>query len=190
MPRIDNCKFYTSALKKHRQSARGVNWNSLKNQTLRFDMLLELLPHNIERISLGDAGCGFGDFYTYLKIKPKEYLGVDSLKKMQKIASNNTQSTIILADITKDRLPTKDYYICSGALSILTSFETHLFIANCYKSSKSGFIFNVLYGDKNSKTYNYMNKQKIETIAKSLDVQKIVYKEGYLEHDITVGFYK
>jgi SAM-dependent methyltransferase len=190
MPRINNHQFYSSALKTYGQTPRGVNWLSKENQTLRFDAILELLPQNLDSISIGDAGCGFGDFYTYIKSKPKNYLGIDSLKEMQNIAAKQTNSKILLADITKDKLPTMDYYICSGALNILTLFETHQFIVNCYKASKKGFIFNTLYGDKKSETYNYLNKEKIKNIAKDLDVKKIIYKKAYLDNDITVGFYR
>ena len=83
-----------------------------------------------------------------------------------------------------------DYYLCSGALNILTPFETYQFIANCYKASKKGFVFNALFGEKKSATYNYMNKKQIQEIATNLHVKKIAYKEDYLDNDISVGFFK
>ena len=190
MPRINNHKFYNSALKAYGATPRGVHWLSKEHQSIRFDVILSLLPKNLEQFSIGDAGCGFGDFYYYLKQKPKSYLGVESVKELQKIALIQTQCEIILADITKKELRVRDYYICSGALNILTPFETHQFIANCYKASKIGFIFNTLYGDKESQTYNYLNKEKIQNIAKDLGVKEITYKEAYLQNDITVGFFK
>lgn len=190
MPRIDNHRFYISALKTYGQTPRGVHWLSDRHQTIRFDVILSLLPKNLKKFSLADAGCGFGDFYTYMKNKPMQYLGIDSEKEMLNITCNITSAQTLLADICKDKLPKKDYYICSGALNILTIFETYQFIANCYKSCHKGFVFNALHGNKVSKTYNYLNKEKLEDIAKNLNVQNIVYKEGYLENDITVGFFK
>ncbi len=190
MPRINNYTFYTTALQAHGETPLGLNWHSQEHQQLRFRILLALLPKNLSAFSLGDAGCGFGDFYSYLQEKPKKYLGIDSLEAMQKIAIQKTNSQILLADITQSTLPTMDYYICSGALNILTPFETYLFIANCYKSSKKGFVFNALYGEKESQTYNYLTKKQIQDIATTLHVKKIAYKEGYLESDITVGFFK
>lgn len=193
MPRIDNEKFYISAIEKHGTTARGVNWASKSNQTLRFKTLLELLPQDLTPFSLVDAGCGFGDFYLYLEKKkklPKKYIGIDSLSEMYSIASNNTAQEILIADITSAALPLEDYYVCSGALNTLTKYESIAFIQNCYNSSKIGFIFNALHGDKESQTYNYLTKNEIQTIANTLGVQKIMYKEGYLEDDITVGFYR
>lgn len=190
MPRINNHTFYTTALQAHGETPLGLNWHSQAHQELRFRMLLTLLPKNLPAFSIGDAGCGFGDFYSYVEKKPKKYLGIDSLESMQKVAIKKTNSQILFADITQSSLPTMDYYICSGALNILTPFETYQFIANCYKASKRGFVFNALYGEKESQTYNYLTKRHIQDIASTLHVKKIAYKEEYLENDITVGFFK
>ncbi len=191
MPRIDNQKFYISATKKYGTTAKGVNWASKENQEIRFEIIVKLLPTDLKNFSIVDAGCGFGDFYLYLKQRnklPKEYIGIDSLSQMSLIASNQTDCQIITANICKDRLPIKDYYICSGALNILTKFETYQFIYNCYKSSKIGFVFNILYGDKESEVYNYMNKMEIEKLANNLSVTDIEFFDGYLDSDVTVVF--
>ena len=193
MPRIDSEKFYTSAIEMHGTSPKGVNWASKENQLLRFDAILELLPNKLELYSLADAGCGFGDFYNYMNKKkntPKKYTGIDSLIDMYSIASEQTGCEIIIADICKEELPNADYYICSGALNVLTKFETHQFIQNCYKSSKRGFIFNALHGYRETETYNYLTTLEIEQIAKDLDVKETLFRDGYLEDDITVGFFK
>ena len=193
MPKIDNDKFYTSALKQYGKSAKGVNWNSKESQEIRFKTILELLPEDLSNYNIGDAGCGFGDFYAYMIMhnkKPKKYLGIDSISEMCTIAKTQTKSEILHLDICKNELPTQDYYVCSGALNTLTSFESYLFIQNCYKSSKNGFVFNVLFGDKESQTYNYMSNYHVEKIAKDLGVKNVVFRDDYLLHDITVGFFK
>ncbi len=193
MPRINNEKFYSSAVKAHGVCAKGLNWLSQESQLVRFDAILELLPQDLKSFSVADAGCGFGDFYLYLNEKnktPKEYVGVDSIQETAAIASKKTQCDIIVADVTRDKLPTKDYYVCSGALNILTAFETYLFIQNCYKSSKRGFIFNALHGDKKSEIYNYLTTAKIRSISKELHVKKVIIKDGYLQGDVTVAFLK
>lgn len=190
MPRIDSEKFYTSAINTYGISPQGLNWTSKQTQEIRFKMLLKLLPLDLE--SLTDAGCGFGDFYNYLCLKkriPKKYIGIDSLKEMHTIASKNTQQEIITANIIKDSIPHTDYYVCSGAMNILNTFETHLFIRNCFHASKKAFIFNVLHGEKDSQTYNYLSTSQIHSIATSLQVKKVIIEEGYLKNDVTVGFF-
>lgn len=193
MPRIDSQKFYSSAIDKYGTTAKGVNWHSKESQKIRFDVILEMLPQNINSYTVADAGCGFGDLYTYMlkkKKAPKNYIGIDSLPDMYSIASDKTGCEIIIADICKDPLPSADYYICSGAMNVLESFETHLFIRNCYSTCKIGFIFNILHGDKISETYNYLTTAQIEQIADDLEVKTVMMKEGYVKDDITVLFLK
>lgn len=193
MPRIDSEKFYSSAIDKYGTTAKGVNWHSKESQRIRFDIILEMLPQNISLNTIADAGCGFGDLYTYMlkkKKAPKNYVGIDSLPDMYSIASDKTGCEIIIADICKDELPSADYYICSGAMNVLESFETHLFIRNCYSSCKIGFIFNILHGDKISETYNYLTTEQIEQIANDLGVKTVTMRDGYVEDDITVLFLK
>lgn len=193
MPRIDNEKFYSSAIDKFGTTAKGVNWHSSESQKLRFKIILEMLPNDISQFKIADAGCGFGDFYIYLKKKKREaknYIGIDLLADMYSIASSKTGCEIIIADICKDSLPSADYYVCSGAMNVLESFETHLFIQNCFISSKIGFIFNVLHGDKESETYNYMTTEQIKQIALDLGVGSVVMRDEYMDGDITVGFFK
>jgi len=193
MPRINSEKFYTSAIEKHGTTAKGVNWHSKQTQNIRFDIILDMLPHDINSFSIADAGCGFGDLYNYMLKKkrfPKEYTGIDSLLDMYSIASERTGKEIIIADICKDELPTVDYYVCSGAMNVLSEFETFLFIRNCFSTCRYGFIFNVLHGEKESETYNYLTTKQIKQIAKDLDVKSMLIKDGYLKDDITVGFFK
>ena len=190
MPRIDSEKFYLASIEKYGVNAKGVNWVSQETQELRFDIILDMLPKNIN--TLVDAGCGFGDFYQYLQnknIQYTKYTGIDSLHKMCTIASKNTKQEIILADITKDKLPFAEYYICSGAMNILNTFETHLFIKNCLQSSQKAFIFNILHGSKESDTFNYFSIEKIEKIAKDLNVNRIEIRDDYMQNDVTVGFF-
>jgi SAM-dependent methyltransferase len=190
MPRIDSEKFYLTSLKKHGQTPQGVQWLSQETQEIRFDAILDMLPQKIR--SLGDAGCGFGDFYFYLKKKNRiceKYIGIDSLHKMCAIAAKKTKQEIIFADITKDSIPFCEYYICSGAMNILNDFETYLFIKNALRASKKAFVFNILNGEEQSNTYNYISKAKIQELAKELQIPKLIINDTYMKNDITVGFF-
>lgn len=193
MPKINNHTFYIAALRAHGVSARGVHWADEQKQQLRFEIILDLLGDDVSTSTLVDAGCGFGDFYLYLQSRgtmPQRYIGVDVIEEFCDLARDRTEQQILCHDLSRAGVKSQDYVICSGALNILTPFETHLFIQNCYNSAKIGFVFNALYGDKKSATYNYLTKETIEMMAKKLDVGKIVYKEGYIKNDITVGFFR
>ena len=193
MPRINSKKFYIASLKKHGITPQGLHWFGKESQEKRFDVLLEMLPSSLEAFSLADAGCGFGDFYHYIQsrsLTPKSYIGIDSIKEMCTITSQRTGQQTLHADICKEALPKADYYICSGAMNILSEFETYLFIKNCYDASKKAFLFNILHGEIKSKMYNYVTKQKLQKIAEELGVAKVEFQEGYMEGDISVAFFK
>jgi len=193
MPRIASETFYKNAIKKHGLTPAGVCWLSYAHQQIRFEMICELLPESLREMSIVDAGCGFGDFYTYLQNNdnlPQQYTGIDAVDTMCHIAKEKTAQEIIHADITNTQPPVSDFVICSGAMNVLTPFETVQFIQNCYKAAKKGFVFNVLYGEKESQTYNYLSRKQIEAIASDLNVTSICLREDYLDGDITVGFYK
>jgi len=191
MPRIDNELLYANAIKQYGESARGVCWFSDLHQLVRFETIRSFLPDDLASQSIVDAGCGFGDFYHFLQnnnIKIKSYIGIDIHKEMCKIATKNIDMSILHRDITRESLPMADYYVCSGALNILTPFETVQFIQNCYKASTRAFIFNVLHGKEKSETYNYLSTQEIQKIANELQVKEISFSSDYLENDITVRF--
>jgi SAM-dependent methyltransferase len=193
MPRIASDDFYNNAIKKHGLTPEGLCWLSYAHQKIRFDIICELLPQRLSDYSLADAGCGFGDFYSYLQSSdnlPKKYIGIDSLETMCAIAKQKTEQEILHADITNTMPPVSDYVICSGAMNVLTPFETNLFIRNCFMASKKAFIFNILCGEDKSQTYNYFEKEKIKAVAKTLQVNELHLREGYLDGDITVGFFK
>ena len=193
MPRINNEKFYHSSLKKYGQTPKGLHWNSRRHQELRFDALLSLLPQDVTQTYIADIGCGFGDFYIYMLKqgkRPLQYIGVDFLERMCEITHTNTRQDTLQADATKDTLPQVSYLTCSGTMNTLTKFESYQLIHNCYTTCKEGFLFNILHGTNESQTYNYLTTQEIQNIAKDLHVKKIKFIEGYLDHDITVGFFK
>ena len=193
MPRINSETFYNNAIKKHGYTPEGVCWLSFAHQQIRFEIITQLLPKKLSDYTLIDAGCGFGDFYTYLQNNanlPQRYIGIDTLETMCEVSKQKTKQEIIQLDLTKEIPPVSDFIICSGAMNVLTPFETIQFIHNCYKASKKGFIFNTLHGEDSSQTYNYLSKQRLLSIAKELQVSDVRFQEDYLQSDITVGFYK
>ncbi|MEA3373931.1 MAG: class I SAM-dependent methyltransferase [Campylobacterota bacterium] len=192
MPRIDNETFYRAALSKHGDNARGVHWNSADSQRKRFKILSGFLPDELSKISLADAGCGFGDLYLYLQEKnhlPESYIGLEVMEPMVKRARERTDCEIRQCDILHDPLPETDFYLCSGAMNILTRFETHLFIRRCFEASRKGFIFNLLSGKDDSLVYNYFLPKEIKQLGRELGA-RVKIQEGYLPRDFTVAFFK
>ncbi|WP_417332291.1 class I SAM-dependent methyltransferase [Halarcobacter sp.] len=182
---IDNHKFYKKAINKYGVSARGVHWQSEKTQYIRFEVLNSFIKEEIESSTIVDAGCGFGEYLNYLKkskLKPKSYLGIDIEHKMIKLSKERFPSErFLVKDIIHDTLPEADYYICSGAMNILTRRQMIRFIDKCLASSKKGFVFNFLKED----TLNGVPFNVILDYCKELN-KEVEVKDYYLDNDITV----
>jgi len=190
MDRVNKEEFYNDGIYEHGLTPQGLRWHSRQSQEVRFHQLLSLLPFNTS--SIIDAGCGFGDLYLYLSSQGKgsiDYIGLDALEVMVKEAQQRTGKLVYQCDILLDPLPKGEFYVCSGALNILTQEGGYRFIQRCYGASTRGVVFNFLEGEKESKTYNYLQAAKIEKLGHNLGA-RVIFRRGYYDNDCTVAFYK
>lgn len=181
----NNTQFYKRVIKRYGISARGVHWNCEETQYLRFKILTEFIEDEIKDCQIVDAGCGFGEYYNYLfdkDLKPKNYLGIDCEEEMINEAVKRFLDTkFVLKNILEDKLPSTDYYICSGAMNTLNEDEVLTFIKRSYKASKKGFVFNFLKEDS-------LTNVSINTVLKFCKsiCSQIKIKDDYLENDISI----
>lgn len=194
MPRIDTKIFYGTAYEVYGETPRGVQWHSIETQEVRFRVLREFLPQDLSRLSLVDAGCGFGDLYLYLQRQgdePGRYIGIDLMEPMVEAARRRTGCEILLLDILDESvaLPEADVYLCSGAMNTLTRDETRRFINRCLDASRFGFVFNLLKGWNTSTIYNLYLPREIRALARELGVECEI-REGYLATDFSAAFWK
>lgn len=189
MNRIDNEHFYQSGIVKYGFTPEGLRWNSRESQEIRFSQLLSLLP--LDAHSVVDAGCGFADLFGYIRSQRTsiDYTGLDSLEVMVQEASRRVGERIYRCDILIDLLPHGEFYLCSGALNILTHNAAYRFIERCYNASSRGVIFNFLEGNKESKTFNYLQEADIKYLGERLGA-RVVFRRHYYENDCTAAFYK
>lgn len=184
MAQKDNTLFYNKSISRYGISAKGVHWNSEYTQYKRFEVLTSFIKNEIKQSSIIDAGCGFGEYYNYLfdnDLKPKSYTGIDCEDQMIKLASKRFLNVdFFVQNVLNDELKMTDYYICSGALSILDKKEIFLFIKKCFNSSKKAFIFNFLKNDSLTK----IQVEDVLNYCKTL-TNNIEKKENYLENDIS-----
>ena len=186
---MTNKKFYEQSIEQFGISAQGVHWNNKHTQYKRFEIITKLIKKDIRDSYIIDVGCGFGEYYNYLKENkrvPKKYLGVDCERQMIDVSKKRFPETQFhIQDILHDKLFNADYYLCSGALNILTLEEVDIFIQRCFTYSKKGFIFNFL---KNL-TFNNIKQYEIIDICKQYS-DNITIKENYLDNDFTVFMVK
>jgi len=189
MPRVDTDTFYRSALARHGHTAAGVHWNSTRTQRARFEALRRFLPRDLSRLSLVDAGCGFGDLYCFLLAggdRPGGYIGIDVVEPMVETARTRTGCTVLLLDVLHDPLPAADYYLCSGAMNTLTRDETQVFITRCFAASRHGLVFNLLQGPDSSATFNECLPEDVRKWTAQLDAE-VAMADDYLSGDFTTA---
>ena len=64
-------KLYTDLYNQYGENVRSLNWGSQQSQHLRFEAMTNNLDLNNQTIL--DVGCGFGDFYKFLKYAHKNH---------------------------------------------------------------------------------------------------------------------
>ncbi|MEA1050010.1 class I SAM-dependent methyltransferase [Lamprobacter modestohalophilus] len=189
MPRVDTESFYHQALARYGENAEGVHWRSAESQQIRFAVLRDLLPPDLSRISLVDVGCGLGDLHAFLAARndlPRQYIGLDAVTTMVDRARARTGCAILHCDVLSDPIPEADWYLASGAMALLTHEETGLFITRCLSAARRGLVFNLLKGDHQSLTFNYLMPEAVENWAAEMDVG-VEIVEGYLSGDFSVA---
>ncbi len=180
----NNTRFYEDSLTKHGNSAKGVHWNSQETQYKRFAVLTGFLS-DLQNSSIVDAGCGCGHYLNYLhqyETLPDHYLGLDCEVGMIELAQQEHPIfDFALTNILEDSLPVADYYICSGAMNILSVAEMYKFIKRCFEHSQKGFAFNFL----SAMSYNNATVDDVIGYCQSL-TPSIQTKGGYLVNDFSI----
>lgn len=188
MARIDQKIFYQDNYDMYGVTAEGVAWDSARTQKRRFSAIVSCLG-DIKNDTLVDAGCGFGDFYLYLKEKnrlPKTYTGMDLCEPMVTEAKVRTGCKIVQRDILRQTIPLADWYVASGSMNLLTRVETGIFIQRCFEKSRKGFVFNLLQGrEQKEGAFSYWLPHEIKALCHPI-AAKIEIKEGYMDGDFTV----
>ncbi len=147
--------YFKEKIQKFGATPRGLDWNSVQAQRIRFEQLAKVLQGEEGReCSVCDYGCGYGDFFAYLRERGYRcrYTGIDLMAEAiacakQKYSGNKDAVFIRGTKLEK----TYDYIVASGIfnlkknvrnddwkqyiLEVLKEFHSH---------SKKGFAFNCL----------------------------------------------
>jgi len=145
--------YYASKLAAHGPTPQGVDWNGVASHELRHRQFLRLLD-GIPDASLLDLGCGFGDFFRFLRAEGHRgrYIGYD-------IAPDMIAEALRLHGQGADRQwrvgaePEEgaDFAIASGILNVKGDAQVEVWeryvletIDILARVGRRGFAFNVL----------------------------------------------
>jgi SAM-dependent methyltransferase len=155
--------YYTDKLRQFGDVPRGVDWNGLESQALRFAQLCSVLPHDTP-FSIADIGCGYGALLDFLEQRFKaqmpgcEYVGVDISDAMLEAAARRHANKPYAQFVRGMRAPqSTDFAVASGIFNVRLSSSDdawHTYIRESltimHASTTKGFAFNCLtsYSDR------------------------------------------
>ena len=176
MPVDDIKQKYNTLAEKYNQDIKSLHWPSRERQELSFEAFcnhIDLHGHQIL-----DVGCGFGDFYFYLKNKGIEtdYHGIDIADRIIEIGKKKNRTIshrLRVSDVLTDNLPPCDYVVISGTFNLKIE-DNWSFITKAVKKSfdlcRKGVLFTLIstYVDYREAHLSYMDPAKIFDYCKQI----------------------
>src|SRR5258708_14673651 len=147
--------YYTEKITTYGPGHRGVDWNSVESQQLRFEQLLKLCQTN-GPFTLNDYGCGYAGLAQYMSAQGYafSYFGYDLSTIMVEHARTVLTSlpgSVVVTDYTQ--LPVADYTVASGIFNLKMDIYADRWLAYIFDTlqiiahhSRRGFAFNLLTG--------------------------------------------
>jgi SAM-dependent methyltransferase len=145
--------YYSARLREHGAVARGVDWNSVESQRLRFDQLLRICDANVP-LTINDIGCGYGALLGVLIERGQEfeYRGFDIAPAMVEAAREKwgcDRRWSFTCDV--GALAVADYAIASGIFNVKLDTPDDVWqdyvlgqLDTLDRISSGGFAFNTL----------------------------------------------
>ena len=155
---------YSDRYKKSGRSISTLGWGSREQQEYRFGISLNLLP-DLEKSSILDVGCGFGDFHRFLKDRGKasgRYCGMDInpdlISEAQKTASGSDSEFKVFNLLQDDlsQIDTYDYVFMFGLLNFrlreeMTNTEySQLFIKKAFSVAQKSLVLDFISSHRDS----------------------------------------
>jgi SAM-dependent methyltransferase len=205
--------YYEGLLDQHGVRAEALDWNSRSSQELRYRIFQDAFNYTDKRsVEILDVGCGFGDFWGYLKkqrLAEKfkiKYQGIDVSAKLIGVARQKyPEVSFEVKNILADNLGKKfDLVFCSGAFNIRFMEENlHLqyikdLLLKMFELSKIGVIANFLSAsavyltareDLNSGRYYYFRAEEIINLCRFLS-SRYILRHDYHPGDFTVYLFR
>jgi len=190
--------FFNKLVEKHGYSPKSLAYSGEKSQKIKFNIVTKV---GIEdNCSVLDVGCGFGDYFNYLKqqgIKNVKYCGIDISNKIVDFAKEkNSLANVIqgnVLDLSDDEK--YDYVISLGfnCVKTGTNWETLTQVLDkMWKLSKKGIAYNAVstFSETSPRKIYFVSPAKVIDYIMTNLTYKVVFRHDYMPHDFTIFAYK
>ena len=176
----------------------GINPASLGwpkgRQDLRFQIMSQI--GNLRNSKILDVGCGFGDLFSFLKLKKFKvnYTGIDINKKFIEIAkSKYPNKRFYVCDIEKRKFKEKfDWVFAIGTTNRAGSHNyIESLLKEMFRISRKGIAMDFMstYVDFKRKGSFHASPERVFKIAKKIS-RRVVIRHDYLPFEFCVYIYK
>lgn len=184
---------YTELYKKFGKHPASIGWPKGR-QKLRFKIMSEI--GELKNTKILDVGCGFGDFFSYLKSKRKNvnYTGTDINPIFIEIAKSSHPDVIFYCrDIEKKRFQKKfDWVFAIGTTNRAADYNyVESLLREMFRLCRKGVAMDFMstYVDFKRRGSTHFAPEKIFVIGKKLS-RRVVIRHDYLPFEFCVYLYK
>lgn len=196
--KAETIRRYEKRLKEFGISCQTLGWNGKESQYLRFMIMSEI--SDLNNVSILDVGCGFGDFYYYLKKRGINvtYTGYDISSKIIECAKqkfSKFQVEFQVKDILLDNVDRRfDYVFSSGIFNAKISDNISFvkkMMKKMFEMCNIGIAVNMLtnYVDYMRKDLFYYSPQEMLEFSKTLS-KYVTLRHDYPLYEFTIYIYK
>ena len=190
-----NINYYDTLIKQHGYDIKSLDWSSKKAQEDRFKILTDI--GDLSGCKILDVGCGFGDYYKWLKKQEIQvnYTGIDINPNFIKMAREKTSGDFHVSSLLAHQKPINsyDYSLASGIFHLIIDKPYEILESSIKKMlamSKVGVAFNLLsdvHPNKDEGEF-YANKNRVINLCESLGTKTEIV-DNYHIADFTIYLY-
>lgn len=189
---------YLPRLDQHRIGPQAQGWPTIFEQSVRFIALADIGIKPDDTVL--DAGCGLGDFATYLADHDFQgrYIGVDALPQMVERArharfADGFDVRFECADIRDDPARWQaDVVVGNGILAMMTEEEAHETIVSLFRASRRAVAFTSLsIWDRSENEEGFLRLDPLRTLdfCRTLS-PRLLLRHEYFYSDFAIYMYR
>lgn len=188
---------YNARVQELGETPQALGWRDAAQQNLRFKALLGI--GDCSHTSVLDVGCGFGDFYGFLKrhnISDVRYSGTDLNPTLIDVArrSHPTGSFYVTPNLNSFEDGEVDYVFISGLFNFRIADNIafmHQTVREAFRIARRGVAFNLLgsYVDFREPHLFYYSETEAFSFAKSL-TRFVTLRSDYRLYEFAIYLYK